>query len=72
MNRVKFYSNIDMSSSYNFNKALDVIKNLQETNDNYSINDMLEMFNILKFYNKEWLKYVEEEKRELCKKVKKW
>ncbi len=53
MNRVKFYSNIDMSSSYNFNKALDVIKNLQETNDNYSINDMLEMFNILKFYNKE-------------------
>lgn len=67
MDRVKFYSNIDMSSGYNFNKALDVIKKLQETNDNYSINDILEMFNILKFYNKEWLKYVEEEKQKLCK-----
>lgn len=71
MDRVKFYSNIDMSSGYNFNKALDVIKNLQETKDNYNINEILEMFNILKFYNKEWLKYVEEEKRKLCKKSEK-
>lgn len=71
MDHVKFYSNIDMSSGYNFNKALDVIKNLQETKDNYNINEILEMFNILKFYNKEWLKYVEEENRELCKKSEK-
>ena len=70
MDRVKFYSNIDMSSGYNFNKALDVIKNLQEIKDDYNINEILEMFNILKFYNKEWLKCVEE-KRELCKKSEK-
>lgn len=65
MKRVKFYSNIDMTTSYNFNKAIDVIKNIKDTN--HTINDILEYYNILKIFNDEYLSYQKENIKQLCK-----
>ena len=39
MGRIKFYSNTDMTIGYNFNKALDIIKNIKD--EEYDINDIL-------------------------------
>lgn len=62
--RIKFYSNADMSSYSNFNMALEKIENLQ--NKENSINDILEYYNILKFFNKEFLKYQDENVVKKC------
>lgn len=64
LKRVKFYSNVDMSIGYNFNLALDIIKKLSEKE--YNINDILEFYNILKFFNKEILDYQTDEIQKLC------
>lgn len=69
LERVKFYSNIDMSSGYNFNLAIDIIKKLSEKE--YNINDILEFYNILKFFNKEILDYQTDEIQKLCNNSKK-
>lgn len=66
MERVKFYSNADMSTAYNFNKAIDVIKNIESKN--YTINDILEYYNILKIFNKEYLNNKKEDIKQLCNK----
>lgn len=49
MDRVKFYSIEDMSSGYNFNKAVERIKTFQDKD--YNINDVIEFYNIIKFSN---------------------
>lgn len=64
LERVKFYSNTDMTSGYNFSLAIDFIKKI--TNKEYSINDILEFYNILKFFNKEILDFQTDEIRTLC------
>ena len=64
MGRIKFYSNTDMTIGYNFNKALDIIKNIKD--EEYDINDILEFYNILKIFNEEYLKYVKDESKQLC------
>ena len=48
--RVKFYSIEDMSIDDNFNLAIKFIKNLDSNKKDYEINDILEMFNILKLF----------------------
>lgn len=64
MKRVKFHSNVYMSNGYNFNLALDIIKNLSEKE--YNINDILEFYNILKFFNKGFLDNQKDEIQKLC------
>lgn len=51
MDRVKFYSIGDMSTSYNFYKAVEIIKILHDKDYN-NINDIIEFYNIVKFFNK--------------------
>ena len=58
-----------MSSGYNFNLAIDIIKKLSEKE--YNINDILEFYNILKFFNKEILDYQTDEIQKLCNNSKK-
>ena len=65
--RVKFYSIEDMSIDNNFNLAIKFIKNLDFNKKDYKINDILEMFNILKFFQNDILKRVEKETSDLCK-----
>ena len=64
MKRVKFHSNVYMSNGYNFNLALDIIKNLSEKE--YNINDILEFYNILKFFNKGFLDNQKDEIQKFC------
>ena len=71
MDRVKFYSNVDMSSGHNFSKALDIMKDLDVNKDNYSINDIIELHNILKFLNDELLLQLKKEDYDLCNNSKK-
>ena len=59
MERVKFYSNNDMTTAYNFNKAVDISKTI--TDKDYEINDILDLYNILKLFNPEYLKNVQED-----------
>lgn len=54
MERVKFYSNSDMTTRYNFNIAVDIAKTI--TDKDYGINDILEFYNVLKLFNTEYLK----------------
>ena len=65
MERIKFYSNIDMSTSYNFNKALEFIKTI--SNKDYSINEILEFYNIVKLFNPEYLKNCRKDIKDICK-----
>ena len=65
--RVKFYSIEDMSIDDNFNLAIKFIKNLDSNKKDYEINDILEMFNILKLFQNDILKQVEKETSDLCK-----
>lgn len=67
INRVKFYSNTDMSCGYNFNMAVEFIKKLDAKKTDYEINDILEMFNILKFFQEDILKQIEKETSDLCR-----
>ena len=64
MERVKFYSNNDMTTAYNFNKAVDISKTI--TDKDYEINDILELYNILKLFNPEYLKNVQEDIKDIC------
>lgn len=64
MERVKFYSNNDMTTAYNFNKAVDISKTI--TDKDYEINDILELYNILKLFNPEYLKNVQEDVKDIC------
>jgi len=64
MERVKFYSNRDMTTAYNFNKALDIVKEI--TDKEYTINDILEFYNILKLFNPEYLKDKQEDIQKFC------
>lgn len=64
MDRVKFYSIEDMSSGYNFNKAIEVIKTLYPKD--YDINDIIEFYNIIKIFNKSIINSLEKEIKELC------
>ena len=69
MDRVKFYSNSDMTTAYNFNKAIEVSKSI--TDKDYTINEILEFYNILKIFNPEYLKYQNEDIRDNCIKTSK-
>lgn len=71
MDRVKFYSNGNMSSGHNFSRALDIMKELDVNKNNYSINDTIEMHNILKFLNDELLSQLKKEDYDLCNNSKK-
>ena len=62
--RVKFYSNGDMTTSYNFNKAIDIVKNIKDKD--YAINDIIEFYNILKLFNPEVLKNAKEDIKDIC------
>lgn len=64
VDRVKFYSNIDMTTSYNFNKAIEIAKSIVDKD--YEINEILEFYNILKIFNPEYLKYQNEDIRNTC------
>ncbi len=64
VDRVKFYSNSDMTTAYNFNKAIEVTKSI--TDKDYTINEILEFYNILKIFNPEYLKYQNEDIRNNC------
>lgn len=64
MDRVKFYSIEDMSSGYNFNKAIEIIKTLYPKD--YDINDIIEFYNIIKIFNKSIIDSLEKEIKELC------
>ena len=64
MERVKFYSNNDMTTAYNFNKAVDISKTI--TDKDYEINDILDLYNILKLFNPEYLKNVQEDVKDIC------
>lgn len=64
MDRVKFYSNSDMTTAYNFNMAIEVAKSI--TDKNYTINEILEFYNILKIFNPEYLKYQNEDISNTC------
>ena len=65
MDRVKFYSIGDMSTSYNFYKAVEIIKILHDKDYN-NINDIIEFYNIVKFFNKSIISSLEKETKELC------
>ncbi len=69
VDRVKFYSNSDMTTAYNFNKAIEVSKLI--TDKDYTINEILEFYNILKIFNPEYLKYQNEDIRDNCIKTSK-
>lgn len=69
VDRVKFYSNSDMTTAYNFNKAIEVSKSI--TDKDYTINEILEFYNILKIFNPEYLKYQNEDIRDNCIKTSK-
>ena len=64
MDRVKFYSIEDMANGYNFNKAIEIIKTLYHKD--YDINDIIEFYNIIKFFNKSIIDSLEKEIKELC------
>lgn len=48
-NRVKFYSTSDFVYGYMVNKAIDVLKVLDENVDSYSLDDIIELYNINKY-----------------------
>ena len=48
MRRVKYYDNYDLSLNENFSMSLNMIDNIKE--ENLNINDILEYYNILKFF----------------------
>lgn len=66
MNRVKFYSNGDLLSGYNFNKAIEFVKKLEDDDKYYNINDIIELYNILKFFNESTLDTLTKEVKDIC------
>ncbi len=63
MKRVKFYSNTDLSLGINIKIALDFMKKINDRN--YCINDILEMYNIIKLFNPCVIPIIKEEDRNL-------
>ena len=47
--RVKFYSTSDLIYGYMANKAIEVLKTLDEESDSYTLDDILELYNINKY-----------------------
>ncbi len=47
--RVKFYSTSDLIYGYMANKAIEVLKALDEESDSYALDDILELYNIYKY-----------------------
>lgn len=64
MDRVKFYSNSDMTTAYNFNKAIEIVETIIDKD--YTINEILEFYNIIKIFNPEYLKYQNDDIRNFC------
>lgn len=64
MRRVKYYDNYDLSLSENFNMFLNMIDNIKE--ENLNINDILEYYNILKFFNDDILNRVDSNIKNKC------
>ena len=50
-NRIKYYSNSDLSTGWNLKKIEEVIENYDETKEDYEINDIIEFYNITQFLN---------------------
>ena len=46
MERVKFYSKLDLGCGFNLEKAYKVLNNYDENKIDYDINDILEFYNI--------------------------
>lgn len=51
--RIKYYSKSDLSTGWNLKTLERVIKNYDETREDYGINDIIEFYNITKFLNNE-------------------
>ena len=64
MRGIKYYDNYDLSVGENFNMLLSTIDNIKK--DNLNINDILEYFNILKFFNYEILNRVDVNIKNKC------
>lgn len=64
MDRVKFYSNSDMTTAYNFNKAIEIAETIIDKD--YTINEILEFYNIIKIFNPEYLKYQKDDIKNFC------
>ena len=47
--RVKFYGTSDLVYGYMANKAIDVLKSLDENSDSYNLNDIIELYNVYKY-----------------------
>ena len=61
MDRIKYYSPNNLAGGYNLEKAEQVILNF-DSNKDYNINDILELFNICKYFdNKVYLKKWDED-----------
>lgn len=64
MDRVKFYSNSDMTTAYNFNKAIEIAETIIDKD--YTINEILEFYNTIKIFNPEYLKYQKDDIKNFC------
>lgn len=51
--RIKYYSNSDLSTGWNLKKIEEIIENVDNKKDNYSINEIIEFYNITKFLDNE-------------------
>ena len=69
MEKIKYYSNNDMTINYNFYKSMELVKNLAKKS--YTINEILEFYNVIKIYNPEYLQNKDEEIKDFCKKTSK-
>lgn len=69
MSRIKYYSNYDMTSGYNLNCSIEKIGNITENITD--INDILEYFNILKFFNEELINILDNNIIDKCNSAKK-
>ncbi len=49
MHRLKFYSLNDMSIGYNLNKLVEIVSNFEDTKQDYTINEIIEFYNITIF-----------------------
>lgn len=76
--RVKFYGTSDLAYGYMANKAIAVLKLLDENSDSYDINDILELYNINKYaentifpkdFPEEDKKYFDDEHKKKLKKI---
>lgn len=68
MRGVKFYSAIDLACGYQLNKIEDAIKKYEICRSNYEINEILEIYNIIKYIDNEL--YLEAWNKEFINKLK--